>query len=253
MRPNSSELFLGSWLNSGSPIVAELMAASGLDFVTIDMEHSPVGIAELAELLRAIRSGNPKCKALVRTPGPAYEDLKRYLDAGADGVIVPLVNAAATARDVVAAVKYPPQGNRGVGFARDNGYGIRLLDRLQEANEQTFACVQIEHIEAIQNLDEILAVPGLNAAFLGPYDLSASMGLPGEFEHPRYQEACQTFLAGCQRQGVLPGIHVVPPDPNAVIERQQEGYRMIAYSLDITLLTSSLESGITKIKEGLNV
>jgi 2-dehydro-3-deoxyglucarate aldolase len=250
MTTDSTSLFLGSWLNSGSSIVAELMAASGLDFVTIDMEHSPVGITELAELLRAIRSGSAHCKALVRTPGPAYEDLKRYLDAGADGVIVPLVNDAETAQAIINAVKYPPQGNRGVGFARDNGYGTRLLERLKEANEQSFVCVQIEHIEAIQNLSEILAVPGLNAAFLGPYDLSASMGIPGEFEHHKYQEACRSFLKGCQQANLLAGIHVVPPDPQAVLARQAEGYRMIAYSLDITLLTSSLSQGLQAIRGG---
>jgi len=100
---------IGSWLNSGSTAVAELMAGSGLDFVTIDMEHSPVSLDSLVELLRAIRSGSKECRAFVRTPGHFYQDLKRYMDAGADGVIVPFVNDAKTAKDVVDAVKYPPK------------------------------------------------------------------------------------------------------------------------------------------------
>ena len=122
---------IGSWLNSGSTAVAELMAGSGLDFVTIDMEHSPVSLDSLVELLRAIRSGSKECRAFVRTPGHFYQDLKRYMDAGADGVIVPFVNNPLTAQAIVDAVKYPPLGRRGVGFARDNGYGMHLMQKLK--------------------------------------------------------------------------------------------------------------------------
>ena len=242
---------IGSWVNTGSTAVAELMSGSGLDFVTIDMEHAPISIESLADLLRAIRSGDPKCMALVRTPGHDYQDLKRYMDAGADGVIVPFVNNAVTAQKIVDAVKYPPQGRRGVGFARDNGYGMRIMQKLEDANEQSFICVQIEHIDGMNQLDEILDVPGIDAAFLGPYDLSASMGIAGDFNHQEFQNACTRFLKCCQAHDVIAGIHVIQPEPEEAVERLRQGYEMIAYSLDITMLTHSICEGLKRIKKGI--
>ena len=240
---------IGSWLNSGSTAVAELMSGSGLDFLTIDMEHSPVSLDSLVELLRSIRSGNKECRAFVRTPGHAYQDLKRYMDAGANGVIVPFVNNALTAQAIVDAVKYPPQGRRGVGFARDNGYGMYLMQNLKDANDHSFICVQIEHIDGMKQLDEILDVPGIDAAFLGPYDLSVSMGKAGNFNHPEFQDACSRFLKCCQAHDVIAGIHVIQPNPDEAIERLRQGYEMIAYSLDITFLTHSINEGLKRIKK----
>jgi 2-dehydro-3-deoxyglucarate aldolase len=240
---------IGSWLNSGSTTVAELMAGSGLDFVTIDMEHSPVSLDSLVELLRAIRSGSKECRAFVRTPGHFYQDLKRYMDAGADGVIVPFVNNPLTAQAIVDAVKYPPLGRRGVGFARDNGYGMHLMQKLKDANDHSFICVQIEDIDGMKQLDEILDVPGVDAAFLGPYDLSVSMGNAGNFNHPEFQDACSRFLKCCQAHDVIAGIHIVQPNTDEVIQHVSQGYGMIAYSLDITILTHSLCEGLKRIKE----
>jgi 2-dehydro-3-deoxyglucarate aldolase len=249
---NNKVPLIGSWLNSGSTTVAELMARSGFDFVTIDMEHSPVSIELLADLLRALSSGSTKCKAFVRTVGHDYQDIKRYMDAGADGVIVPFVNDHVTAKKIVSAVKYPPQGSRGVGFARDNGYGMRIMQKLKDANEQSFICVQIEHTDGIRQLDKILDVSGVDAAFLGPYDLSASMGIAGNFTHPIFQEASSRFLQCCKAHNVIAGIHVVQPNPDEVIERLRQGYEMIAYSLDITFLTHSINEGLKQIKKGID-
>ena len=181
-----------------------------------------------------------------------YQDLKRYMDAGADGVIVPFVNNAETTQKIISAVKYPPLGSRGVGFARDNGYGRHLMQKLKDANEQSFICVQIEHTDGIRQLDEILDVSGINAAFLGPYDLSASMGIAGNFTHPKFQEASSRFLQCCKTHNVIAGIHVVQPNPDEAIERLRQGYEMIAYSLDITFLTHSINEGLKQIKKGID-
>lgn len=243
---------IGSWLNTGSTTVAELMAESGLDFVTIDMEHAPISIELLADLLRATRSGSTKCKAFVRTAGHDYQDLKRYMDTGADGVIVPFVNNAMTAKKIVDAVKYPPLGIRGVGFARDNGYGRHLMQKLKTANDQSFICVQIEHIDGMKQLDEILDVQGIDAAFIGPYDLSVSMGIAGDFNHPKFQEASSRFLQCCKTHNVVAGIHVVQPNPDEARERLRQGYGMIAYSLDITFLVHSINKGLKQIKKGID-
>ena len=248
----NEKIIIGSWLNTGSTTVAELMAGTGLDFVTVDMEHSAVSLESLIDLLRAIRAGNPKCKAFVRTPGHDYHDLKRYMDAGVNGVIVPFVNNASTAQSIVDAVKYPPQGRRGLGFARDNNYGINIMKKFEDSNKNSFICVQIEHIDGIKQLDEILNVSGIDAAFIGPFDLSASMGKAGNFNHPEFKNVCSKFLTCCQANHVIAGIHVVQPNPKEVIERFNQGYEMIAFSLDITFLTQTITEGLKQIKQGID-
>ena len=240
---------VGSWINTCSPIVAELMAAAGFDFLTVDAEHSAVDVPQAQVLFQAIRAGSSDCAPLVRLPGNDYATTKRYLDAGAAGVIAPLINSAEQAREVVRAVKYPPQGGRGVGFCRANMYGMDFDEAVASANEQTLVCVQIEHVEGVRHIDQILSVPGVDAVFIGPYDLSASMGITGQFDHPKMIEARQRILDACREHGVAPGIHVVPPDVDEVVRRFHEGYRLIAYSLDITMLAKACQDGLANIRQ----
>jgi len=134
-----------------------------------------------------------------------------------------------------------------VGFCRDNAYGVDLEARVAAANDATFVCVQIEHRDAVERIDEILSIEGIDAAFLGPYDLSASMGLTARFDHPDYLAAHRGILDACERHNVAPGIHVVQPAPDEVLQRIDEGYRFIAYSLDITMLTDACRGGLRKI------
>ena len=243
---------VGSWINSASPIIAELMAACGFDFLTVDVEHSAVDLPQTQQLFQAIRSGNPACASLVRLHGSDYALTKRYLDAGADGVIGPLINTAAQARELVSAAKYPPLGNRGVGFCRDNQYGMNLQTKVITANDEKFVAVQIEHIDGVKNIDAILSVPGIDAVFIGPYDLSASMGITAQFDHPRMLEAKKQVLAACQRHNVIPGIHVVQPDVDEVVAKFAEGYKFLAYSLDITMLLNACRSGLAEIRPRLS-
>lgn len=239
-RLQSGQTVIGSWLNSASHTVAELMAHAGFDFLCLDVEHAPVDLPQCFSLFQAIRSGNPRCAPLVRLHGVDYAFVKRYLDAGAEGVICPLITRADEARLLVEAVKYPPQGRRGVGFCRANAYGLSVEEEFAHANERILAAVQIEHIDALPNLDAILSVPGIDAVFIGPYDLTASMGIPAQFDHPDYLRVRAEILAACSRHGVAPGIHVVRPDPAELAARHRDGYRLLAYSLDITLLTDQL-------------
>jgi len=244
---------IGSWLNSASPIIAELMAATGFDFLTVDVEHSAVDLAQTQALFQAIKSGNQNCAALVRLAGNSYADTKRYLDAGAAGVIAPFINTADQARELIRSVKYPPLGMRGVGFCRANLYGMNLKKSVAVANNETFVCVQIEHIEAVRNIDEILKVTGIDAIIIGPYDLSASMGITAQFDHPDMITAIDTIGAACKRHGVIAGIHVVQPDVEEVINRYQTGYRFIAYSLDITMLMNACTIGLNEIRKQISV
>ena len=245
----SGKPVVGTWLNSGSPIVAELMAAAGFDFVCVDVEHSAVDLPQTQQLFQAIRSGNSECAAIVRLHGVDYSFVKRYLDAGARGVIAPLVRTKAEAELLVEATKYPPMGLRGVGFCRANDYGMRLADECEKANEDILLAVQIEHIEAVENIDEILSVNGIDAVFIGPYDLSASMGITGQFEHPDYLKARDAILEACMRHHIVPGIHIVSPEAQQVIDRHEEGYRFLAYTLDITMLTTACQNGLALIRK----
>lgn len=239
---------IGSWINSASPIVAELMAATGFDFLTVDVEHSAVDLVQTQILFQAIRSGNPHCAPLVRLAGNSYADTKRYLDSGAAGVIAPFINTPDDARELVRAVKYPPVGMRGVGFCRANTYGMRLAEAVASANDELFVCVQIEHVEGVRNIDEILSVPGIDAVMIGPYDLSASMGLTAQFDHPQVTGAIDAIGAACSRHGITAGIHVVQPDVADAVKRYREGYRFIAYSLDITMLMNACRDGLAGIR-----
>jgi 2-dehydro-3-deoxyglucarate aldolase len=240
---------IGSWVNSTSPIVTELMASMGFDFLTIDAEHSVVDLAQTQQLLQAVRSGNPDCAGLVRLPGSTYDLTKQFMDTGAEGVIAPLINSPEQAKELVGAVKYPPDGLRGVGFCRANYYGTQFDRFVPATNQWSLVGVQIEHIDAVRNIDAILSTPGIDAAFIGPYDLSASMGIVGQFDHPRMAEAMDQILAACHRYNVAGGVHVVQPNPDEVKRRFDEGYRMIAYSLDITMLADACRTGLEAIRE----
>ncbi len=174
------------------------------------------------------------------------------MDVGATGVIAPLVNSPEQARGVVRAVKYPPEGDRGVGFCRANMYGMDFDRATAAANDETFVCAQIEHIKAVENIDEILSVPGVDAVFIGPYDLTASMGVTAQFDHPEVKGAMQRVLAACLKSGTAAGIHVVQPDPEEVLRRFDEGYRLIAYSLDIVMLQRACVDGLAEIRQRIS-
>ncbi len=242
---------IGSWINSGSPILSELMASTGFDFLCVDAEHSAVDLPQTQQLFQAISSGNPNCANVVRLHGVDYSLVKRYLDAGAAGVIAPLVMTREDAELLIQATKYPPLGNRGVGFCRANGYGQTVTETFKTANEEVFVAVQIEHIDAVENISDILSVEGIDAVFIGPYDLSASMGITAQFEHPDYLAARKKVLEACQASGIAAGIHVVAPDVDQFLAQVDEGYQLIAYSLDITMVLEACKQGLSGIRSGM--
>jgi 2-dehydro-3-deoxyglucarate aldolase len=223
------------------------MARSGLDFVTLDVEHGLVDLQPGAAVIDAVRVAGSV--PLVRLAGNQYSDNKRWLDAGAEGLIAPLVMDADQARELVESAKYPPEGRRGVGYCHANDYGLDFDAYIRRANDSVLVCVQIEHIRAIENLEAILDVPGIDAAFIGPYDLSASMGLTGQFNHPEYTGALDRFLAVCRAKRVAPGRHIVQPDPQALTHAIEEGYQLIGYSLDVTMLAAMCRSGVQTFRD----
>lgn len=244
----NGEAVVGSWLNTGSPVIAELLATIGFDFLTVDAEHAAVNVPRAQLLFQAITAGNPDCTPLVRLPTTEEETVKRYLDAGAQGVIAPLVNTTGEAETLVNAVKYPPDGRRGVGFARSNAYGTAFEGSVPADNDATLVCVQIEHAKGVKHINDILTVKGVDAAFVGPYDLSASFNLTGEFDRPEVQEAIDRVREACRDHDVAPGVHVVRPNTDQARRYLDEGYRMLAYSLDVTMLAHIAEQGLVAIR-----
>ena len=239
------ELCLGSWITLAHPAIAEIMAKAGFSWLAVDLEHSVVTIREAEELIRVI--GLCGVVPLVRLSANDPVQIKRVMDAGAHGVIVPMVNSAAQAEQAVASVYYPPRGRRGVGLARAQGYGGDFEGYREWLQQKAVVIVQVEHIQAVENLPEILAVEGVDGFFVGPYDLSSSLGIPGQWAHPKMTEAMARIREIGGASGKAPGIHVIEPDPEAARQKMAEGYRFIAYSLDIRLLDHACSQGLETI------
>ena len=179
-----SKVSIGSWITIGHPSIAEAMAIAGFDWLCIDLEHSVTDYTEAQLLIMAIQGKG--LKAFVRVGENNTRIIKRVLDAGADGIIVPSVNSAAEAIKAVNAIKYPPIGTRGVGLARAQDYGFGFQYYKDVTAKEIKLIVQIEHHEAIKELDAILQVDGVDGTFIGPYDLSGSVGKPGEWDTRLY-------------------------------------------------------------------
>ncbi len=230
----SGQAALGCWMLIPHPAVAELMAGEGFDWLALDMEHAAVDLSVVEQVARAVRPSG--CDLLVRLDGVNPTLAKHVLDAGAQGVIVPTVMTPEEADTMVAAVRYPPAGNRGTSLSRAADYGRAFADYTRRHNDEVIVAVMLEHHLAAARADAILARPGLDAAFIGPYDLSASLGVAGQLDDPRVLAAEQAILAACKRQGVAAGYHVVPPERSRIEERLAAGYRFIGCSLDTQLL-----------------
>jgi 2-keto-3-deoxy-L-rhamnonate aldolase RhmA len=233
-RLESRDITTGSWITIGNPIVAEIMAQSGFDWLVVDMEHSVITLSQAQNLIQVIELSG--VSPLVRVGHNQPNLIKRVMDAGAHGVIVPMVNSKAEAEQAVASVKYPPTGFRGVGLARAQKYGANFENYKNWNQDKSVVIVQVEHIKAVENLEEILDVPGVDGFIVGPYDLSGSLGVPGQFDHPDVVKALHQVKTVSQQKNALSGFHVIQPDANQVAEKKKEGYQFIAVSLDILYL-----------------
>lgn len=227
---------IGSWMQIPHASVAEIMGQAGYDWVAADLEHGAISVHQLPDLFRALELGGTL--PLVRLAHGHTKDCKQALDAGAGGVIVPMVESAAHLIQVRDACRWPPAGTRGVGFSRANLFGEHFDAYAVEAQAPLLVAM-IEHIRAVDNLDEILQVKGLDAILIGPYDLSASMGLTAKFDAPEFMATMNRVRTLCMQYAIPCGVHVVLPDAKALEQRIAEGYRFIAYSIDAVFLNKS--------------
>jgi 2-dehydro-3-deoxyglucarate aldolase len=238
-------LTIGSWLQLGSPSATEIMVQSGFEWLTVDMEHSVTSLETMQHLIQIIEGYNSV--PLVRVGENNPDLIKRVMDAGAYGVIVPMINSADDAEKAVNAVKYPPMGTRGVGIARAHGYGRDFEGYVSIINRQSVVIVQIEHIDAVKNLEEILSVDGVDGCFIGPYDLSGSLGVPGNLEHKQVLNAVTRVERICKKREMPLGIHIVDPDISLMNRYMKAGYTLLAFSSDMLLLEKTCREKITAL------
>jgi len=224
------ERLLGTIVSVASPQVSELLAQAGFDWLFIDAEHGLLEASAIQDLIRA--AGATPC--LVRVPSLDEVAIKQVLDAGAEGIIVPQVNSADAAKRAVAYAKYPPLGQRGVGIARAQGYGFELDDYLARANERITVVVQAEHIEAVANIEDIAVTPGVDAVFVGPYDLAASLDRMGRVTDREVVQAIDHITRACQANDTRLGVFGASAD--AVNPYIAQGFTLIAAGTDTLLL-----------------
>ena len=240
------ELTIGSWISCGDAGVCELMAKAGFEWLVVDMEHTSLSTAQQAGLIQITELAG--CVPLVRVGANDPLLIKRAMDSGAHGVIVPMVNAAEDAERAVRAAYYPPAGNRGVGLARAQRWGLEFSGYLERAARETIVIAQIEHIDAVRNLSEIVNTEGIDGFIVGPYDLSGSLGLPGEWDHPTVREALDTVETWMRQSSKPGGFHVVHSDRDELQRRIQTGYRFIAYGDDMVFLAEKLREEIAFLR-----
>lgn len=230
-----------------------MLANCGLDFVIFDMEHGRCDLALVAELITAANGSN--ICPLVRVPDVSFSPLSRLLDLGAMGVMVPRVETGEQAREIVSQLKYAPTGRRGValGIAHDS-YRPAGPAYFDAANQGTMVIALVETARGFDNLDDIVSTPGLDVAWMGHYDLTVSMGIPAQFDHPRFLAAMDQLLAACRRHGVAPGF--LPSNPTETIHWIGRGFRAISLGTDISsyqgavrLFHEAVEAGLVKSKD----
>src|SRR5918993_3987599 len=243
-RLRRGEKLLGTMVTLASGASAEVLAGLGFDWLFFDAEHGPLETRELTEILQAV-GGKTAC--IVRVPEAAEVPIKKVLDLGAHGIIVPQVNTAELAADVVRWARYAPEGARGVGLARAHGYGLKFREYLSAANREIAVIVQAEHARAVDNIDAIVRVPGVDAVLLGPYDLSASLGKMGEIEDPTVVAAIDKVTEACRNAGMPLGYFGVTAA--AVRPYVARGYTLIVAGVDTLYLAKGAKAVLDDLRE----
>ena len=238
---------IGSWITLNHISIVEIMADAGFDWLCIDLEHTVIDYSDVQQLIMAIQSKG--LKAFVRVGENNSLIIKRVLDAGADGIIVPSVNSEEEARKAVSAIKYPPDGTRGVGLARAQNYGFNFENYRDGKAKHITLIVQIEHFNAIKELDAILQVEGVNGTFIGPYDLSGSVGKPGQWDEPEVKAAIKIYEETAKKYNKLIGFHIVAPDYKLVEEKIKQGYNFIAFGFDAMFLGAMVRNQLKMLKK----
>lgn len=241
-----NELTIGTWITIGHPSIIEILSTAGFDWMTLDMEHSAINTETAQDLISHIE--NNGMVPLVRVSKNEEVVIKKVMDAGAAGVIVPMVKNRDEAEQAVSYVKYPPYGRRGVGLSRAQKYGIGFKEYAKWVQEESVVIAQIEHIDAVENLESILKTEGIDGTIIGPYDLSASMGYPGDYDRKEVKEALDKVERVTRSLNKPLGVHVIKPQFKELKEKIDKGYKFVAFSLDFFFLGEKAREEMAKVK-----
>jgi 2-dehydro-3-deoxyglucarate aldolase/4-hydroxy-2-oxoheptanedioate aldolase len=227
--------------------IGRIAAAAGAEFAVFDMEHSGSSVETIRMLIATTRS--TPLVPIVRIPATEYHFVARVLDVGAQGIMVPMVETAAQAHTIVQSAKYPPLGRRGAAFgvAHDDYGGGDIVEKIASANEQGLLIAQIETAVGLRNVDEIAAMPGIDVLWIGQFDLTNSLGIPGQFDHPEFKAAVSRVLDACRKHGKTPAF--MATDVANGRQVLDQGFRMIAYSGDIWVYQAALRDGVAALKQ----
>jgi 2-dehydro-3-deoxyglucarate aldolase/4-hydroxy-2-oxoheptanedioate aldolase len=220
---------LGTWVTFSDPTVTEICAKASFDFLVFDMEHAPLGIQDITPHLLALKGEKTFSIVRILWNEPFYA--KQVLDVGAPGIMFPWILTREDAERAVSSCFYPPKGIRGFGPRRASWYGLENETYIERADEEVFCVLQIEHIRAVENLEDILSVPHIDAIFVGPWDLSGSLGILGQMSHPRLEETIDTIIATARTRGVLVGI-AAGLDPQEALRFKEKGIHLLTLGTD---------------------
>lgn len=240
-RLRSNEVLTGTLVSLPSPEICELLANVGYDWLFIDAEHGAFNPQQAQTMLQAATP----TPCLIRVPADETIWLKKALDIGAAGVIVPQVHSATQAKKIITNCKYAPAGDRGIGIGRAHKYGIDFERYLKNANEETAVVLQAESSEAVENINAIVALEGIDAILIGPYDLSASLGKPGEIDHPIVQAAIKKIIDACKNAKISMGIFGVSAD--AVLPYKEKGFSLLTVGIDTMFLIDSAKETLSRM------
>ncbi len=230
------------------PSVMQMLAHAGHDFVLIDGEHGPFNIETVADLCRAARDVG--VTPIVRVPDVSYAFITQPLDGGAQGVMIPRITAPEQVREALRVIKYPPLGMRGSVVARGHTAlkSGNVSQAMSDANNESLLIVQIETKQALQRVDEIIGIEGVDVALVGPTDLSVALGVPGDMEHPKLIEAIEHVVQACRRHRIVPAIHINVLSQAAFWAKK--GMRMISYNSEVGILIGAATDAVRSVREG---
>jgi 2-keto-3-deoxy-L-rhamnonate aldolase RhmA len=229
-----------------TPMIANVLAEVGFDYMFIDTEHGPYNLAEVHDIVRVARLAG--ITPLVRVPDPEYFLISRPLDLGAQGIMVPRVETREQVELIVQSAKFPPVGKRGCSQMKGHSdyHKEPLNDFVRQSNEENMVILQIERERAINNIDDLLSVSGVDVALIGPNDLSISLGIPGEMDHPLLRDSIQKVVDSCERHGLVSGIHISSLD--ALQYWMRQGMRMITWNSPLGMIMSSAQDALRTLK-----
>jgi 2-keto-3-deoxy-L-rhamnonate aldolase RhmA len=240
----NGDVLVGTLITIPSAEVAEIMAGVGFDWLFIDTEHSAFNARGAQTILQAV---GQRCPGVVRVPANDEVWIKKALDIGATGIIAPQVNSAADAEAIVRMCKYPPDGTRGVGIGRAHQYGLGFNQYMERANNEIAVILQAETAQALENINEIVKVTGIDAIFIGPYDLSASLGKMGQLTDPEVKQAVETIADACNKAGVRLGIFGAVAE--VVAPYIQQGFTLLAIGTDGLLMAQNARETLETLKQ----